>query len=87
MYGFIKLSTGKYPCYTEDIANDPDGFGDYAYIHPTKQPEIDLKTQRCVLGQPIKVDDAWHATWVVRDATPEEIELEKRRFEPRITNV
>ena len=82
MSAYIKLSTQDYPRHAGDIAIDSAGMADYAHVEWVDQPEYDRETQRCYEGTPVEVDGVWHMTWVVRDATPEEIEQAKKPFDP-----
>jgi hypothetical protein len=84
MSAYIKLSTGEYPRHIGDIHIDPAGMADYAHVEWVDQPEFDRETQRCPEGRPVEVEGVWHMTWVVRDATPEEIEQAKKWTEPRL---
>ena len=51
--------------------------GDGATVNLTLRdaPVFDDATQRCGEGAPEQVNGQWRMTWVVRDATPEEIEI------------
>lgn len=72
MSAYIKLSTLEYPRHVGDIALDPEG--EYAPVKWVDPPAYDPATQRCAEGAPIETPSGWVMTWVVRDATPEEIE-------------
>ena len=74
MTAYIKLSTNEYPRHDGDIAIDPVGSSDYAVVQWTDPPAFDAATQRCVEGAPIQENEVWKMTWVVRDATQEEID-------------
>lgn len=74
MSAYIKLSTSEYPRHIGDIKIDPAGMEDYAHVEWVDQPEFDGKIQRCSEGAPVQENGVWKMTWVVRDATPEEIE-------------
>jgi hypothetical protein len=74
MTAHIKLSTNEYPRHDGDIAIDPVGSFDYAVVQWTDPPSFDATTQLCVEGAPIQENSVWKMTWVVRDATPEEID-------------
>ena len=80
MTAFIKLSTNEYPRHAGDIALDPTG--EYAIVQWVDTPAFDRETQRCVEGTPEQIDGQWRMTWIVRDATPEEIEIANRPFDP-----
>ena len=78
MSAYIKLLTGEYPRHPGDIALDPNS--EYAVVEWVDSPSIDASTQRCDEGSPINENGIWRMTWVVRDATQEEIdEAEKLR--------
>ena len=83
MSSYIKLSTNEFPRHIGDIEIDPAGAADYAHVEWVEMPTFDPKTQRCMAGPPQQTDGTWYWTWVVRDATPEEIELANRPFDPR----
>lgn len=74
MSAYIKLSTGEYPRHAGDIRLDPAGMADYAPVNWVAPPAIDSATQRCFEGPPMVNNDVWAMTWVVRDATPAELE-------------
>ena len=80
MTAYIKLSTNEYPRHAGDIAIDPTG--EYAIVQWVDRPTFDRETQRCVEGVPEQIDGQWRMTWIVRDATPEEIEIANRPFDP-----
>jgi hypothetical protein len=86
MSAYIKLSIGEYPRHIGDIQIDPAGMDDYAHVEWVDRPEYNPETQRCDEGAPIKIDGVmkskWYMTWVVRDATPEEIEQAKKPIDP-----
>lgn len=46
-------------------------------VVPVPQPEYDWMTQNCTQGAPELVDGTWYQTWVVTEATPEEVEQRK----------
>ena len=71
MTAYIKLSTGEYPRHPGDIALDPDK--DYVEVHWVDLPIFDMATQRCEEGFPVNENGIWRMTWVVRDATENEI--------------
>lgn len=75
MSAYIKLSTLEYPRHIGDIEIDSDK--NYAHVELVNTPEFDSKIQRCYEGEPIEVDGIWHMTWIVRDATEEEIQQSK----------
>ena len=86
MTAYIKLSTLEFPRHEGDIRIEhpeitEDQTGDtfpcpdtYAPVVFVDQPEYDQETQRCELGTPVNENGEWRMTWVVRAATPEEIE-------------
>ena len=78
MTAYIKLLTNEYPRYAGDIALDPMGV--YTAVQWVDAPAFDDATQRCGEGAPEQVNGQWRMTWVVRDATPEEIEQASRPF-------
>ena len=81
MTAYIKLSTLEYPRHIGDIEIDTDK--NYAQVEWVDMPEIDKVTQRCYEGVPVEVDGVWHMTWIVRDATQEEIDLANKPFDER----
>jgi len=80
MTAYIKLSTGEYPRHPGDIALDPEGI--YAVVEWVDPPEIDPSTQRYGEGAPVNDGDVWRMTWLVRDATQEEIDESSKPFDP-----
>ena len=80
MTAYIKLSTGEYPRHPGDIALDPNS--EYAVVKWVDPPSIDAKLQRCYEGAPINENGIWRMTWVVRDATQEEIDEANKPFDP-----
>ena len=86
MSSYIKLSTLEFPRHIGDIEIDPAGMDDYAHVEWVEMPEFDHQTQRCIAGQPEQIDGIWYRTWVVRDATPEEIEFANRAIKPWMFN-
>lgn len=80
MTAYIKLSTNEYPRHDGDIALDPTG--EYAAVQWVDAPDFNRATQRCGEGLPEQVNGQWRMTWIVRDATPEEIEIANRPFDP-----
>lgn len=91
MTAYIKLSTLEFPRHEGDIRLEhpeiakgqpgdsfpcPDTYAVVGWVEP---PMYDAKLQRCEPGQPVNENGAWHMTWVVRDATPEEIEEQAER--------
>ena len=83
MTAYIKLSTNEYPRHDGDIAIDPAGAANYAEVQWVDRPAYDRLTQRCAEGVPEQIDGQWRMTWVVREATPEEIENAKNPVDPR----
>jgi hypothetical protein len=73
MTAYIKLSTNEYPRHDGDIALDPTG--EYVAVQWVDAPAFDDATQRCGEGAPEQVDGQWRMTWIVRDATQEEIDM------------
>lgn len=80
MTAYIKLSTLEYPRHVGDIGIDPAGAADYVSVQWVDQPSFDPQTQRCGEGAPVQIDGQWYMTWVVRDATPEEIARANNKF-------
>ena len=80
MTAYIKLSTNEYPRHDGDIALDPTG--EYAAVQWVDAPDFNCATQRCGEGLPEQVNGQWRMTWIVRDATSEEIEIANRPFDP-----
>ena len=82
MTTYIKLSTLEYPRHIGDIQIDPAGMRDYAHVEWVDRPDFDRATQRCPESAPVQINGAWKMTWVVRDATPQEIEKANTPFDP-----
>ena len=80
MTAYIKLSTLEYPRHIGDIEIDEDK--NYAQVEWVDQPDFDFKTQRCYEGMPVEIDGTWHMTWIVRDATQDEIDQANKPFNP-----
>ena len=85
MSAYIKLSTKEFPLYQGDVRLDHPEIGEeficpdtYAEVAWTEPPEYDPITMRRGYDAPIKVGDKWFASWLVREATPEEIESAAR---------
>jgi hypothetical protein len=81
MTAYIKLSTREFPLYQGDVRLDHPEIGEeficpdtYAEVAWTEPPSYDPITMRRGYDAPIKVDNKWFASWLVREATPEEIE-------------
>lgn len=86
MSAYIKLSTLEYPRHEGDIRIEhpeilADQTGDsfpcpstYELVSWVNPPAI-TDMQICYEGAPILIDGAWQITWIVRDATPEELTL------------
>ena len=74
MTAYIKLSTNEYPRHNGDIAVDPAGAANYEAVQWTEPPMFDAMTQRCFEGSPVQENGAWKMTWVVREASQEEID-------------
>lgn len=85
MSAYIKLSTLEYPRHAGDIQADPAGIEDYAHVEWVDQPAFDPKTQRCGEGAPVQVDGQWRMTWIVRNATAQEIERANKPFHERVS--
>lgn len=81
MTAYIKLSTLEYPRHIGDIEIDTDK--NYAQVEWVDMPEFDKAIQRCYEGVPVEVDGVWRMTWIVRDATQEEIDLANKPFNER----
>ena len=73
MSAYINLTRNEYPRHQGDIELYPNDT--YAHVEWVDMPKYDFTLQRCYEGFPVEVDGAWHMTWIVRDATPEEIDL------------
>jgi len=71
MTAYIKISTLEYPRYPGDIAVDPTG--DYAEVLWVDPPSYDPRLQICAEGTPVFGGGVWRMTWIVRDATSEEV--------------
>jgi len=82
MTAYIKLSTLEYPRHDGDIALDSAGMNDYARVEWVDRPIFDIATQRCGEGAPSQIGGVWSMTWVVRDATAEEIAKANTPFDP-----
>jgi hypothetical protein len=82
MTSYIKLSTGEYPRHIGDIEIDSAGSADYAHVEWVDRPSFDRATQRCYEGLPVQENGTWYTTWVVRDATPDEIEAFNKSVTP-----
>lgn len=80
MTAYINTTTNEYPRHAGDIALDPEGT--YEPVAWVDQPDFDRATQRCYEGAPEKTKGGWRMTWIVRDATPEEIEAANKPFDP-----
>lgn len=72
MTAYINLTTGEYPRHEGDIALDPTG--QYALVEWVDPPTFDGATQRCYEGSPVNENGTWRMTWIVRQATQQEIE-------------
>jgi hypothetical protein len=79
MTAYIKLSTSEYPRHIGDIEIDSAGMADYALVNWVAPPAIDPASQRCFEGPPMVNNGMWIMTWVVRDATPAELEYAARK--------
>lgn len=82
MTAYIKLSTLEYPRHVGDIALDNAGMADYAAVEWIDPPAIDVATQRAYEGKPAQDGGVWKMTWIVRNATAEEIEQAKNPVDP-----
>ncbi len=72
MNAYINLKTGEYPRHVGDMALDPDG--QYAPVEWVDPPAFDGTTQRCYEGKPVNENGTWRMTWILRQATQQEIE-------------
>jgi hypothetical protein len=80
MTSYINLTTNEYPRHVGDIELAPND--KFAHVEWVEMPEFDISTQRCKEGFPIEADGTWYMTWIVRDATQEEIDLANIPFDP-----
>ena len=80
MSAYIKLSTLEYPRHAGDIQLDPAGPSNYAPVECVDAPAYDYATQRCEEKAPVQIDGKWYMAWVVRDATPQEIEQANKPY-------
>lgn len=82
MQRFIRVSTGEYPYYSQDIrtrhkdisfpVNIPPAVASkigYELVEPTNQPQGDVVEEI----QPVLVDGQWKQAWSSRDFTPQEL--------------
>lgn len=80
----LKVDTGTYPVYFQQVrmANpevsfpespDEDCLGDYGYavVNPTPRPSADVVVE----GAPQLSEGAYHQTWVAREFTPAELDI------------
>lgn len=81
MTAYINLTTNEYPRHQGDIELVPEDV--FAQVQWVDMPEFDKVTQRCYEGFPIETNGVWHMTWIVRDATQEEIDLASKPFDER----
>jgi hypothetical protein len=85
MTTYINPITGEYPRHDGDVAINPDG--QYAAVEWVDRPAFDETTQRCYEGTPVNENGTWRMTWIVRDATQEEIDesiiFQKQLKKPR----
>jgi hypothetical protein len=81
MTAYINLTSNEYPRHIGDIELAPNDT--FALVEWVDMPEFDKATQRCYEGLPVEVEGVWHMTWIVRDATPEEIDLANKPFDER----
>lgn len=72
MSAYINTTTLEYPRHAGDIALDPNG--NYAPVAWVDPPAFNPETQRVYESAPFYEDGVWRMIWIVRDATPEEIE-------------
>lgn len=85
---YIKLSTLEFPRYEGDIRLEHPEISEeqtgptfpcpdtYAPVIEVQPPPFDHKTQVCESSQPIQDESGnWKMNWIIRDATPEEIEV------------
>ena len=73
MTAYINLTTQEYPRHQGDIELNPNDT--YVKVEWVDMPAYDAQTTRCEEGFPVKINSIWCMTWIVRDATPEEINL------------
>jgi hypothetical protein len=71
MTAYIDILTGEYPRHDGDVALNPSG--QYVAVEWVDPPIFNNDTQRCYEGDPINENGMWRMTWIVRDATQEEI--------------
>lgn len=83
MSAYINLTTDEYPRHIGDIELSPNDI--FAPVLWVDSPEIDASFQRCYEGAPVEVDGVWHMTWIVRDATQEEIDLANKPLNERFS--
>lgn len=80
MTAYINLTTNEYPRHIGDIELAPEDT--FAHVEWVDKPDFDFKTQRCYEGVPVEIDGVWKMTWIVRDATQEEIDQANKPFNP-----
>jgi hypothetical protein len=83
MTAYINLTTNEYPRHVGDIELDPVGIENYAQVTWVNKPDYNTELQRCYEGEPMQINSVWYMTWIVRDATQEEIELVNIPFDER----
>ena len=83
MSAYINLTRNEYPRHQGDIELYPND--KYVKVEWVDMPEYDTQTKRCEEGFPIEINSVWYMTWVVRDATQEEIELANKSFDERFS--
>jgi hypothetical protein len=80
---YIKISTQEYPRHKGDIKIDSVEQKDYAIVEWVDMPVFDRQTQRCYEGVPEEIEGVWYMTWIVRDATQEEIDFANKPIDER----
>jgi hypothetical protein len=79
MTAYINLTTGEYPRHPGDIELAPnDQFAPVEWVDP---PPYSFPLQLCYEGPPVNENGIWRTTWIVRDATQEELDAIKKASE------
>ena len=81
MTAYINLTRNEYPRHQGDIELYPND--SYAFVEWSDMPEFDKVTQRCYEGFPTETNGVWRMTWIIRDATQEEIDLANKPIDER----
>jgi hypothetical protein len=71
MTTYINLTTGEYPRYPGDIELAPNN--QFVAVEWVDPPPYSFPPQICYEGSPINENGVWRMTWIVRDATQEEL--------------